>query len=246
MLTFDLETAPQLRYVDPTDMGVEWDEKWQLELKENADGLQTTVNAEIAAGNGIVKATGTQPGLHPTTMHIVAASFGGTTKERGDTVDVKTLRDYGTSDNYDDLIDERAEVGLLQTCLDRIAWATRDKPPLVTFNGKSADCWWLLVRAQILQLEAKQPPRSKINWRDVFYPYAHSTHLDLRLYFGNTDRRARGKLGWWADAFGVHSEEQGSEVWTMVRESKWDLLKSYGTQEGHTLIQLYNRVKEWL
>lgn len=246
MLTFDLETVPQLRYVDPVDDGVEWDEKWLEDVAANADGRQTTVRAEIAAGNGIVKATGTVPGLHPTTMHIVAASFGGIDRVRGKTVEVAMLRDFGTSDDYADLIDERAEVALLQRCLDRVAWATTEAKPLVTFNGKTADCWWLLIRAMILGLEPRDATRNKVRWRDVFYPYSNDPHLDLRLLLGNSNRFAKGGLSWWSAAFGIEAEESGGEVWSMVRAGEWGRLEAYSIDEGHTLLDFYERVKGWL
>jgi hypothetical protein len=231
MMTLDLETAPQLRYVDNADYH-DW--------AEEHDGM-----VDVGGGQAIVAATGVAPSLHPTTCHIVAASFGGMAST-GNKVDVKTLRDFGDSDDYASLLAEGAEERLVETCLDRVAWATDMGKPLVSFNGKGFDAWLLMVRAMLLGLPESDKTRKRIKWDKVLYPFDTYTHTDLRLVLGNSDRRARGTLAHWCEAFGVEAEESGGNVWDWVRKGDWPALYDYSVKEGHTLLNLYARVQRWI
>jgi predicted PolB exonuclease-like 3'-5' exonuclease len=230
MMTLDLETSPQLRYVDadaPDSLfDTDWfNAKWSGEYDEGLGPEE-----DIEAGRPVLAATGTMPSLHPTTCHIVAASFGGMAST-GNKVDVKTLRDFGDSD---------------ETCLDRVAWATDMGKPLVSFNGKGFDAWLLMVRAMLLGLPESDKTRKRIKWDKVLYPFDTYTHTDLRLVLGNSDRRARGTLAHWCEAFGVEAEESGGNVWDWVRKGDWPALYDYSVKEGHTLLNLYARVQRWI
>jgi hypothetical protein len=207
--------------------------------------------SEIRAGKAPVEATGVAPALHPTTAVIVAASFGawtkGLTEEWVPKVDVLTLRDFGTTDDYAGLLAEGAERALVATALDRVAYAVK-KPPLVSYNGKSFDVPMLRVRAMLLGLDAEggRNQRGRIPWGDLRYPYGSRDHCDLRLELGNFERYAKGTLSWWCAAFGIESQESGGEVWEWVRSGQWARLAAYGQVEGQTLLDLYERVKPWV
>jgi hypothetical protein len=254
MLTLDLETAPQLRYVEPEGWE-DWAGREWADMALKGAHLFPEVNYladEIRAGRAPVEATGVAPALHPVTSHIVAASFGGLSKEPATgnlfpKVDVLTLRDFGTSDDYAELLAGGAEVKLIQTCLDRVAWCMDGRRPLVSFNGKMFDLWVLRTRAMLVGIdpEASRNQRGPIPWGDLRYPYGSRDHCDLRMELGDFDRRARGTLKWWCDAFGIESQESGGEVWEWVREGKWSQLAAYGQVEGKTLLELWERVKPW-
>lgn len=220
MLTFDLETAP---------------------LPEYALEAETELEA-----------TGVVPSLHPITCSIVAASFGVLAKSPATgnvmpSIDALTLSMFGESEGYGALLEEGAEQKLIQTCLDRIAYAVR-KRPLVTFDGKRFDLWILRTRAMLLGIDPEGGPnmRGSIPWADLRYPYSSRDHCDLRLELGNSDRYAKGTLSVWCDAFGVKSEDSGSEVWEWVKAGEWGNLEAYSRQEAYTLLELYAKVKDWL
>ena len=179
-----------------------------------------------------VVCTGAMPALHPITAHVSAVNFGwlkGTEIE----TDVMTLADVMPSGSFAD-----AEPTLLNAALERIAGAVGKSTLLVTFNGKEFDLPMLRTRAALLRLRIPALP-----WRKLLYPFDDRDHLDLRLLLSNSKRGAVGTLQTWATAFGIHAEERGEEVWSMVRAGKWSVVADYGHAEGRTLVELYRAVE---
>jgi hypothetical protein len=221
-ITFDVETIPAPRFVDPdayAEDPLRWDEAW-VEAYSRDHG-PAAISEAIAAGQAKVRATGCVPALHATTCQVVQASFG--YRQDGE---IKTKLCQ-----FDDYHDEAA---LLSDALHTIASAQAKGTRLVSFNGKGFDVPVLRARAAICRL-----PRSGINWRRLLYPYSDDHHADLRLILSADDRRAHGTLEWWATAFGVHAESHGGDVFGWVQAGEWEKLRQYGEVEARTLVELF-------
>lgn len=219
-LTLDIETVPQARFVDPSAFAY-LDEDYLREVGHDADVLRF----EIEEGQAKIAATGCAASLHATTCEVVQVSFGWRTGP-----EVKTR--LCQRDGY------ASEADLLTDALGVIQGATDKRTTLVSFNGKQFDIPILRARAALLGLA-----RFRIPWRRLLYPFADDQHADLRLVLGADDRRARGTLQWWSEAFGVHAEEHGGQVWRWARDGRWDLLRSYGEVEAKTLVELFEAVR---
>lgn len=229
-LTLDIETVPQQRFLNPNAYNplgpigqhMDLDEKWMKDRSfEDAARL-------VEQGDGVLAATGVVPALHATTCHIVQVSFGW----RQDNVSREIKTKLCQLDGYE------SEAELLTDALGVLASAVGKRTTIVSFNGKGFDVPVLRVRAALLGIHAPSIP-----WRRLLYPYSDDQHADLRLILGADDRRARGTLQWWCDAFAIHAEEHGAEVGAWVRAGEWDKLLAYGQTEAKTLIELFEAVE---
>lgn len=240
-LTLDIETVPQARFVDPDCYWLRKDPHVGFEIEDDWTGWYCEdMPGEIRAGRAELKATDCYPSLHATTCHIVQVSFGW--REKGNLgSDVFQSDDCMPGGRWNimnaacSIVD--AEKIILNRTFGLLASATKKGSVLVTFNGKGFDLPILRARAALLRLEMPKLP-----WRRLLYPYSDEKHADLRLILGNDDRRARGTLQWWAEAFGIHAEEHGAEVWGWVQAGEWDKLRAYGQAEAQTLVELYEAV----
>lgn len=247
ILCIDLETIPQERYTKPPIY--DFIDGGEVELADDyLDGLRDSagtvdidaLRADITAGNAVLKATGAAPALHPTTAHVVAVNYGWMYVDGGEAkTEVVVTEDFAADDNGVNDFEAR-ERCLLHQMFNRIRGAL-DKEPrtlIVTFNGKGFDLWVAQVRAALLRMQPPQLP-----WQRLLYPWDNASwHCDLRIVLGN-DKRSRGTQRHWAEAFGIHSEERGAEVFRMVREGRWDDVRSYGHSEGKTLVELFKAVE---
>lgn len=250
-LTVDIETVPQARFVDPEQYALTgpmagpislddsllqvregWrEEHYHVSFAEIATAIR---EARVPLGE-----TGVAASLHPTTCHIVQVSFGWRAPMGNQPAElhrkVLQINDYflGPERSLSD-----AERPLVYDAIDLLAGAYQKGTTIVSFNGKQFDIPVLRARAALLR--AKVPP---IPWRRLLYPYADDRHADLRLILSADDRRARGTLQWWCDAFGIRAEEHGSDVFTWVRNCEWDKLYAYGLVEAQTLVELYEAVR---
>lgn len=216
-LTLDLETVPQARFLDPAA----WPDGPHPEGWED----------DVRAGRAEVWATSVAPSLHATTCHIVQVSFGWRTPEGS------LQRIVSQSDGFGPTVAE-AEPLLLFDALRMLASACEKRTTIVSFNGKGFDIPLLRARAALLRVKSPRIP-----WRRLLYPYDDNQHADLRLVLSADDRRARGTLQWWSEAFGVHAEEHGAEVGAWVRAGEWDKLRAYGEVEAKTLVELYEAME---
>lgn len=236
-LTLDIETVPQALYVDPAAYAAG---EFVLERdwydKHHSDELPDAILEGVAP----LAATHVAPALHATTCHIVQVSFGWRAPMGNQAAELhrRVLQANQYSEPVVDVA--AAERALITEALDIMARACSKRTTIVTFNGKGFDL--PILRARALLAGATIPTMPCIPWRRLLYPFDDNQHADLRLILGNDDRRARGTLQWWADCFGVHAEEHGSEVYAWVRAGEWDKLESYGITEAQTLVELYERV----
>lgn len=182
-----------------------------------------------------VEATKAPPALHASTAHLVAVNFGWIKNtQHGYQIETDVMMwDPTTGGTEVDM--ERV---LLAEAMERIAAAAGKDTLIVSFNGKQFDLPMLRLRAALLR-----QPIPRLPWQKLLYPFDDRVHLDLRLLFGNGDRRANGTLQHWAETFGIHAEERGAEVWPLVREGKWSAIADYGHSEGRTLVELYQAVE---
>lgn len=240
-LTCDIETVPQAQYVDPLTAIL--DGGW---VEEHAGSC---IADEIMAGQAKLAATKCAPALHATTCHVVQVSFG-KRKENGD-----LERRVFQSDDYRKQVDEDPDPGLIGRHLSDVSekfllldafkylhWAGSKRLTLVGFNSKEFDLPLLRARAAILRLDV---PR--LGWsgtRGLLYPYSDETHCDIRLLLNHGDRRAPGTLQHWAEAFGIHAEEHGAEVWGWVQAGEWQKLRDYGMVEAQTLVEFYEALRK--
>jgi hypothetical protein len=241
-LTVDIETVPQARYADPDNYvegegeALDWDPEWANDYFRDHG---TAIHDAIEAGEAVLAATKVTPALHPTTCHIVQVSFGWRAPMGNQSAElhrrVLQINDYfiGAEPSLPD-----AERPLVYDAIDLLAGACQKGTTIVSFNGKQFDLPVLRARAALLR--AKVPP---VPWRRLLYPYADDRHADLRLILSADGRRARGTLQWWAEAFGIHAEEHGAEVWGWVRAGEWGKLGTYGLTEAQTLVELYEAVQ---
>ena len=246
ILCVDIETIPQERYTKPAtydrvDGGeIECDAAWLDNLRLPEDGLVNlgALCGEIEAGQAVLKATGVVPALHPTTARVVSVNFGWT---HGDTAktEVRALPDFIDSTMLDALHTEATEAKLVLEALQRVRGALDKDTRIVGFHSKGFDLPMLRVRAALLRITGVPT----LPWGKLLYPFDNRMHCDLRLVLSNDDRRARGTQQHWAEAFGIHSEERGAEVFQMAREGRWDDIRAYGHSEGKTLVELFKAVE---
>lgn len=236
-VTCDIETVPQERFLNP-EADFDIDEDWYEENK-----AESNIEALLRDGGVPLEATHVIPALHATTCHIVQVSFGWRAPMGNQPAELH--RKIIQSDQFQDpgrsplQAAAACEGRVIQGALEVLAGATAKGSPIVTFNGKQFDIPLIRARAAILGV----PMPGYVPWRRLLYPYADNQHADLRLILSGDDRRARGTLQWWADAFGIHAEEHGREVFEWVRAGRWDLLEGYGATEAQTLVEMYERVR---
>lgn len=224
VLALDIETIPQEKYLEGGSFTAS-DEWWERVRSQPMSALEQT--AALKEGRIPLQATGVAPALHPTTAHIVAVNLGWWENQQPQT---KVLRwDPDTPEG---------EHLLLTRTLEYLDGAARKGTTLVTFNGKAFDLPMTRWRVALLGVEGG----SAIPWRKWLYPWSEQDHCDLRLLLGNGNRFAHGTQQWWAEAFGLQSEERGHEVLQMVQEGRWADLEAYGASEARTLLDLYGCV----
>lgn len=236
-LTLDLETVPQVRYLEP-DLVVPSD-RW-LEDSENLRAFNEPAlfRAAVARGEVALAQTDSLPATHPSTAHVVQCSLGWT--DEANDVHIELIQPpLGATSGI--LTAAEYEPTLLTRAFTLLHRAISKRAVLVTFNGKSFDIPMLRIRAAALALDVERLP-----WRKLLYPYSEEHHCDLRNVLGNDNRYAHGTLKHWSDAFGIHSEEHGADVLGWVREGQWGELQGYGQVETHNLIQLYERLRRFV
>jgi predicted PolB exonuclease-like 3'-5' exonuclease len=133
-----------------------------------------------------------------------------------------------------------AERKVITLAVEKLVWAVRNRCTIVTFNGKGFDLPMLRWRAAMLHVAVPT-----LSWYELLYPYRHKEHIDLRLLFSDGDRRARGTMAMWCEAFGIDAKTVGSgaDVLGWVEKGDWNTLLSYGLDEMDDLIQLFRAVE---
>lgn len=239
-LTLDIETVPQPRFVDPerwTSGDIELVSDWEKDREHDAG----VIRLAIEEGKAPLSATKIAPALHASTCHVVQVSFGWRTTANGEPAFCARVLQVDHFFPETGTLFEKiasAERLVIAEALGMISSACAKRSTVVSFNGKGFDVPVLRGRAALLGLTVPSIP-----WRRLLYPFSDEQHADLRLILGNDDRRANGTLQWWADAFGIHAEEHGAEVFAWVQAGEWEKLNQYGLTEAQTLVELYERLQ---
>ncbi len=234
-LCLDIETIPNAKWLNPrvVEPTVEWAKEHEAAMQKDPGFFGDMV----AKGEVPLLQTGVVPSLHPTTCQVVQVSFG--TRNEDGTLWTRIVQ----ADDYmaEGVGLEATEEAVLRDAFDIIGRSIVKGALLVTFNGKGFDLPVLRWRAALRKVAI-----SRLRWSNLMYPYKHDEHCDLRLAFSDGDKRAKGTQQVWSDAFEIHAEEHGRDVWPWVRAGKWPELRRYGEVEQGTLVALYERVRAYI
>lgn len=240
---FDIETIPQRRFLGAYEPDEYWlKEKWKLGQAKGQELrlIESLMNrpADEEAADYPCKETGQLPATHPATCHIVSVSTAVARTSNDPEIHEESwpvTKPLAEMSEDDILANERETVRL---AWEQLAWALDRHLVLVSFNGKAFDLPTLRWRAAILGVTV---PRVK--WYELIYPFRHVEHIDLRLLLSDGDKRARGTLKTWCDAFGVESMEAGREIFGWVEKNSWDEISKYGAVEMRSLVNLFRAVE---
>ncbi len=259
LLTFDIETIPQRRWVDFNQVGLDELEPDDLDRFRQAserlgyDQRTGDPAAMVAAAEGSLKlkATGTVPACHPSTCRVVGACWGYLDKDGNPQTRAHTLTDFRQTIRQKPIQRWRekeldyAEELLLTRCLQAIRKVSKADGRLVTFNGKGFDLPIVRWRSAMLGVEPVSDTGSlvsrwEIKWRDMLYPFSNKPHCDIRLLLSDGAKYARGTLEHWAGAFGIPVKQagHGSQVYERLHNVRgWKWLHKYAEEEALVLLK---------
>ena len=113
----------------------------------------------------------------------------------------------------------------------------------VTFNGRSFDVPFLMVRSAIRGI---RPTKNMMAGRYLYQQHADAIHIDLldQLSFQGAVRR-KGSLHLWARAFGIKSPKEdgvsGDDVGRLFKEKKFREIAEYNVADIVATKELYER-----
>jgi len=172
--------------------------------------------------------------LHPGTGRVVMIGVWYIDEERG-----RVLAE-GASAEWA-VLDDRAQ--MLQGTEDAILrefWGlVREVGTIVTFNGRSFDGPYLMIRSAILGVE---PSRNLVPYRYSFQD--HCDLVDVLSFWGA--RNASGSLDFWCRQFGIPSpkeEVRGASVGDLFRDERLRDLARYCLGDARATAQLYLRLR---
>jgi hypothetical protein len=245
--TFDIETVPQRPYWAGEEYAVDW--YWLRTERENflADGgneeqweeeSPSRVLTACQKHEAPLASTGQIPACHPTTAHIVSISSGMLGEQGNIQVDTAQLDDFarGPLAAIPDI--EAAEKEVLRRGWQLLSWARDRRLTLVSFNGKGFDLPMMRWRSTLLGVAVP-----KLKWYELLYPFRNVEHVDIRLLLSDGDKRAKGTLAMWCEAFGLEAEESGHKVLEWAQAGDWGEIRRYGGVEMASLIELFTRVQ---
>lgn len=109
---------------------------------------------------------------------------------------------------------------------------------LVTFNGRSFDGPFLMIRSAILGVA---PTRNLVPYR-----YSFQDHCDLAEVLSFFGARQRNSLLFWCHQFGIRSPKQemdGGDVGVAYREGRIDDIARYCLADARATAELYRRLE---
>jgi len=130
-----------------------------------------------------------------------------------------------------------------ETAILRSFWEdVRSYDRIVTFNGRTFDCPFLMIRSALLGVK---PTRNLVPYR-----YSSSPHCDLLdqlTYYGST---RRFNLDFYCRAFGIPSPKAGGltglDLGPLYREGKYREIGEYCIGDVIATAELYRRWKTYL
>jgi 3'-5' exonuclease len=128
-------------------------------------------------------------------------------------------------------------------------WAIVEKyDTFVTFNGRSFDVPFLMIRSAIHGI---RPSKNLLANRYLNYQPGNSRHIDLldQLSFYGALRR-KGSLHLWCEAFGIESPKtqgvDGDDVKGLFESGKSDVIARYNARDIVATTKLYEHYKNFL
>lgn len=142
--------------------------------------------------------------------------------------------------------DEDAETGDYSAVYDgwqAITDAFHERIPVVSFNGKSFDLPIMLFRA----MQQDVPVDIKM-FDSLSFKYQNEHHYDLLQLLSGWDRTRWHKLDFYLRLFGIGSKNgiDGSMVYGMFQEKKFDEIKQYCRDDVLSTSALFSRVAPWV
>jgi hypothetical protein len=133
----------------------------------------------------------------------------------------------------------RDESDLLRKFWELTAPPKRQRPRLISFNGRGYDLPWLAIRSAMLGVKIGRPIESK--------PWERHEHVDLMdvLTFGGA-ARDRFKLEYWCRRFGIESPKtmlDGSQVSGAYRQGRIEDIGEYCLRDTRATAELYRKLK---
>ena len=217
--------------VDIETVGLEWDELHP----EVQDYLMRRARDEEERSR--VK---DQLGLHPGTGRIVAIALWRPYEDRGGVlVEDPTGGDRRWTPfpegGADALIFRGSERDILA---EFWRYVSQHAGTLITFNGRSFDGPFLMVRSAILGVA---PSRNLVPYR-----YSFQDHCDLAEVLSFHGARQRNSFLFWCHQFGIASPKQemdGAEVGEAYRQGRIDDIARYCLADARATAELYRRLE---
>ena len=213
--------------IDIETVGLEWDEideevRSYLTNRGKKDRSEEEVKSKLA--------------LSPGTGRIISIGMWRPKENKGGVL-LETSEDKAPSDEWADLAEETMVYRGDESEMLEEFWRyiSRGVGRLITFNGRSFDGPFLMLRSAILGLE---PTRS-------FSPYRYSftRHCDLAEVVSFFGARRLESLDFWCRQAGLESPKtgmDGSEVGTAYREGKIEEIGEYCIQDARATAELFN------
>lgn len=128
-------------------------------------------------------------------------------------------------------------------------WEVAEKyDTFVTFNGRSFDAPFLMIRSAICGV---RPSKNLVSNRYLNLQPRNARHVDLleQLSFYGALRR-KGSLHLWTRAFGIESPKAagvtGDDVGTLFREERFGDIARYNARDLDATLALYRKFEEYL
>lgn len=233
-LVFDIETVGEnFDLLDKTtqDNLTRWLEREAYDKEEYARLLQ-----DVKDGLGFSPLTGE-------VVAIGVLEIGGTDKGG---VYFQTPGEKPERNEEDDIMFEamRSEEAILQKFWE----IAKSYQVFVTFNGRSFDVPFLMVRSAVHGI---RPTKNMMAGRYLYQQHADAVHIDLldQLSFQGAVRR-KGSLHLWSRAFGIKSPKAegitGDDVGMLFKKKKYLEIAKYNVGDLRATKELYEKWEKYI
>jgi DNA polymerase elongation subunit (family B) len=213
-----------------------FDEAQQAYLMRAVERESTAEAKELARQRVIAELN-----LSPLTAQVVAIAMLNVDTERG-----KVLYQ---ADELEEWKSENGKVEFASAPEDELLtefWEVIKKyDQFVTFNGRTFDCPFLMLRSALLGV---RPSRNLMPYR-----YDASQHVDLAdqlSFYGAIEWKRRFNLDFYCRAFGIESSKShgvtGSDVNTLYAQQRFKEIARYCLRDVMATLQLYRKWKQFL
>jgi len=233
-LIFDIETVGE-DFDTFDEMSQNVLTKW---IRQESEEGSKTYEASL---EDVKKSTG----LSPLTGHIVAIGMYDGERTKGavyfDSLPEKEKANF-EEDEY------RFECMTEEKMLEKFWEVAKKYDTFVTFNGRSFDVPFLMVRSAVHGIK---PSKNLLSNRYMNYQSENAKHIDLfdKLTFYGALRR-KGSLHLWCRAFGIESPKEegigGEDVGTLFAQGKSKEIARYNARDVKATYALYMKYAQFL